>query len=72
MAIAVEMSPVINQAMRAVVVVANTRHERAFKKLLRCDSLYWGSFCSIFIYSNVILRFTKQEISPLCLPRSLP
>ena len=49
MAIAVEISPVMNQAMIAVVVVATKRQERAFRKLLRCDSRYSGSSDSIFL-----------------------
>ena len=72
MAIAVEISPVMNQAMRAVVVVANNLHERAFKKLLRCDSRYRGGSCFIFIYSIVVLRLAKKETSPLRSLRSLP
>ena len=48
-AMAVATSPVMNQAMMAVVVVATTRQERAFRKLLRYDSRYSGSSDSIFL-----------------------
>ena len=61
-AIAVEMSSVIYQAMTAVVVVANARQERAFRKLLKCDSLCWDSSCFIFIKSVIVLAKNKVSL----------
>jgi hypothetical protein len=47
MAIAVATSPVMNQAMMAVVVVATTLQDNAFSRLRRRDSLYSVSSVSI-------------------------
>ena len=44
---AVATSPVMNQAMIAVVVVATTLQDKAFSRLRRRDSLYSVSSVSI-------------------------
>ena len=46
-AMAVATSPVMNQAMMAVVVVATTLQDNAFSRLRRRDSLYSVSSVSI-------------------------